>query len=45
MIGYGMFQGERPTPRAWVGLVIAAGGLVLLTVPAVTAPILSVSFS
>ena len=38
MIGYGIARGERPTPVMWLGLVLAAGGLLALTVPAVARP-------
>jgi drug/metabolite transporter (DMT)-like permease len=38
MIGYGVARGERPTPVAWAGLVLAATGLAILTVPSVARP-------
>ena len=38
MIGYGIARGERPTPVMWVGLALAAGGLLALTLPAVARP-------
>jgi drug/metabolite transporter (DMT)-like permease len=38
MIGYGITHGERPTPVMWLGLGLAAGGLMVLTVPAVARP-------
>ena len=38
MIGYGIARGERPEPVMWLGLVLAAAGLALLTVPSVTRP-------
>lgn len=38
MIGYGVARGERPTAIAWMGLVLAASGLALLTVPSVARP-------
>jgi drug/metabolite transporter (DMT)-like permease len=38
MIGTGLVQGERPGAGNWVGLALAVGGLVLLTLPGVTAP-------
>jgi drug/metabolite transporter (DMT)-like permease len=38
MIGYGISRGERPTPAMWLGLVLAAGGLLALTLPAVARP-------
>jgi drug/metabolite transporter (DMT)-like permease len=38
MIGYGVARGERPTPVAWGGLVLAATGLAILTVPSVARP-------
>jgi drug/metabolite transporter (DMT)-like permease len=38
MIGYGIARGERPTPVVWIGLALAAGGLLTLTVPAVARP-------
>jgi drug/metabolite transporter (DMT)-like permease len=39
MIGTGLVHGERPGARSWVGLALAVGGLVLLTLPGVTAPV------
>jgi drug/metabolite transporter (DMT)-like permease len=38
MIGYGIARGERPSAVMWLGLVLAAVGLALLTVPSVTRP-------
>jgi drug/metabolite transporter (DMT)-like permease len=38
MIGYGIARGERPSAMIWLGLVLAAAGLALLTVPSVTRP-------
>jgi drug/metabolite transporter (DMT)-like permease len=38
MLGYGLFRGERPSPRTWAGLALATGGLVLLTAPAASRP-------
>ncbi|MEA2697434.1 MAG: hypothetical protein QOI66_1705 [Myxococcales bacterium] len=38
MIGYGIFRGERPAPLAWAGLVLAIGGLAILTVPSAARP-------
>jgi drug/metabolite transporter (DMT)-like permease len=38
MIGWGILSGERPRPRTWVGLALAAGGLAWLTLPAVARP-------
>jgi drug/metabolite transporter (DMT)-like permease len=38
MIGYGIARGEHPTPIMWLGLALAAGGLLVLTVPAVARP-------
>jgi drug/metabolite transporter (DMT)-like permease len=38
MIGYGIARGERPSALIWLGLVLAAAGLALLTVPSVTRP-------
>ena len=38
MIGYAVLRGERPTAVAWIGLVIAFGGLAILTTPAVMRP-------
>jgi drug/metabolite transporter (DMT)-like permease len=38
MIGWGLVSGERPGPRTWVGLGLAAGGLLWLTVPSLTRP-------
>jgi drug/metabolite transporter (DMT)-like permease len=38
MIGYALVRGERPTPITWCGIVIAIGGLLVLTAPAVGRP-------
>lgn len=38
MIGYGIARGERPTPMMWAGLALAAGGLLVLVLPAVARP-------
>jgi drug/metabolite transporter (DMT)-like permease len=38
MVGAGLVRGERPPPRAWLGLVMATTGLVALTLPSVDRP-------
>jgi drug/metabolite transporter (DMT)-like permease len=38
MIGWGVAHGERPRPRTWLGLVLAAGGLAALILPAASRP-------
>src|SRR5262245_48122346 len=38
MVGYGIVRGERPAAAAWLGLVLATGGLAALTVPSVGRP-------
>lgn len=38
MIGAGLIRGERPARVDWIGVLLAIGGLVVLTVPGVTAP-------
>jgi drug/metabolite transporter (DMT)-like permease len=38
MIGYALVRGEHPTPAIWLGLVLAAGGLLVLAAPSVTRP-------
>ena len=38
MIGAGLWQGERPQAREWVGLVVAIAGLVYLVLPGISAP-------
>ncbi len=38
MIGWGLMKGERPGPRGWLGFLLAAAGLALLTLPSVTRP-------
>lgn len=38
MITGGLLGGERPTPRKWVGMAIAAAGVVYLFLPGATAP-------
>jgi len=38
MIGAGLFRGERPLLREWLGLVAAMGGLAYLVSPGIAAP-------
>ena len=38
MIGWGIARGERPRALEWLGLALAAAGLVALTVPGLAAP-------
>src|SRR5688572_1525020 len=38
MSGAGLAQGERPGAGNWLGLILAIGGLALLTPPGATAP-------
>ncbi|UCH28191.1 MAG: EamA family transporter, partial [Myxococcales bacterium] len=38
MIGAGLWQGERPEAREWIGLVVAMAGLVYLVLPGISAP-------
>lgn len=38
MVGWGLFRGERPRPREWIGFAIAIAGLVVLTFPSLSAP-------
>ena len=38
MIVWGIARGERPRPAVWLGLAIALGGLVALTIPGRAAP-------
>ncbi len=38
MIGWALSRGERPTPRVWVGMALAAAGLGWLVLPAATRP-------
>jgi drug/metabolite transporter (DMT)-like permease len=38
MIGYALARGERPATIAWAGILLAAAGLVLLTLPAANRP-------
>ncbi len=38
MFGSGLWRGERPTARQWIGTVLAAAGLVVLTAPGWQAP-------
>jgi drug/metabolite transporter (DMT)-like permease len=38
MMGYGIARGERPSLRAWVGLVLAVVGLAILTAPSAKRP-------
>jgi drug/metabolite transporter (DMT)-like permease len=41
MIGGGLLRGERPSPRQWVGLAVAATGMVVINLPSLDAPPLS----
>lgn len=38
MIGSGVARGERPRAREWLGIAVAVGGLVALTLPGLAAP-------
>lgn len=38
MIGWSISRGERPAPRQWIGIGVAVLGLVILTVPGLSAP-------
>lgn len=38
MIGWGLVRGEKPGSRGWLGFLLAAAGLVMLTLPSVTRP-------
>jgi drug/metabolite transporter (DMT)-like permease len=38
MIGAGLIRGERPARVDWLGVLLALGGLLVLTIPGVTAP-------
>jgi drug/metabolite transporter (DMT)-like permease len=38
MIGTGLVRGERPRQIDWIGLALAAAGLLVFTLPGVTAP-------
>jgi drug/metabolite transporter (DMT)-like permease len=38
MIGYALRRGERPSPAAWLGLVLASSGLVALLLPSAGRP-------
>lgn len=38
MIGWGVFQGDRPSLPVWTGIALAVGGLVALLLPGLTAP-------
>ncbi len=38
MIGVGLWRGERPRLREWVGLITAMAGLVYLVLPGIAAP-------
>ena len=38
MIGYGLWRGERLRPRQTLGLACASAGLVILTLPGISAP-------
>lgn len=38
MIGAGLIRGERPARIDWLGVLLALGGLLVLTIPGVTAP-------
>jgi drug/metabolite transporter (DMT)-like permease len=40
MITGGLVRGERPTPRQWVGFVVAATGMILLNLPGLDPPLL-----
>lgn len=41
MITGGMIRGERPSPRQWFGLAVAAAGMVVINLPSLDAPPLS----
>jgi drug/metabolite transporter (DMT)-like permease len=38
MIGGGILRGERPPPRQWIGLAVAAAGMVVINLPGLGAP-------
>ena len=38
MVGIGLYQGDRPQPTEWSGLIIALSGLICLVSPGITAP-------
>jgi drug/metabolite transporter (DMT)-like permease len=38
MIGGGLVRGERPSLRQWVGLAVAAAGMVVINLPSLEAP-------
>jgi drug/metabolite transporter (DMT)-like permease len=38
MIAGGLVHGERPSPRQWVGLAVAAAGMVVINLPGLEAP-------
>lgn len=38
MLGWGIIRGERPTPRQWIGILVALVGLAALTLPGAHAP-------
>lgn len=38
MIGVGLWRGDRSSPIVWTGFALAAGGLIYLLAPGVTAP-------
>jgi len=38
MIGGGLWRGERPSLRQWVGLAVAAAGMVVINLPGLEAP-------
>ncbi|MFC6672369.1 EamA family transporter [Marinobacterium aestuariivivens] len=38
MIGHGLVRGNRPAAIEWLGILLAAGGLVLLLLPGASAP-------
>jgi drug/metabolite transporter (DMT)-like permease len=38
MVGAGLIRGERPSARTWLGLALASGGLLALTLPSVNRP-------
>jgi drug/metabolite transporter (DMT)-like permease len=38
MVIGGILRGERPTPRQWVGLAVAAAGMVVINLPSLDAP-------
>jgi drug/metabolite transporter (DMT)-like permease len=41
MIGGGLLRGEQPSLRQWIGLAIAAAGMVVINLPSLEAPPLS----